>query len=194
MTVPIIFHRIIETHTILPVLHLPIGPFTALVAGPLAACFAIELLRWPDVTAVYCPPEQRPNKVDRRIRIGLPANGSCTLVCTSPQQTDALSYLRFLTKQGVFCASTNEARAADFYTAVRATKLPYIPWREYAPLPLYGCLISIESKPLRKREPPKAAKRLSTNFLPTLFTFGKDEMAVIFHAKHQLPALPKTAP
>lgn len=188
---PTLAYRVFEVHTILPVLHLPVGPFTALVAGALAKRFALELLRWPDAAAVYCPPEHAPEKIDRRVRIGLPTNGACAVVCTSPNQTDALSYLRFLNKNGIFCASTEEAHAASFYAAVRATKLPYIPWREHTPLPLYGCLIALESKPVRRREPPKAAKRITANFLPSLFTFGKDEIAVIFHANHQLPPRPK---
>ena len=54
-----------------------------------------------------------------------------------------------------------------------------VPWRAFTPSPVYG-VVAGASKPMRGRTVPKGCQYLTQNFLPSLFTFSKDEMPLAF--------------
>ena len=173
-------HRLIEALALLPMLHAPQGRDTVVAClGPTADLTAADVLRWRDVAAVY---SDRPLSVrDRRVRQGPPPAAGCHVVVLSPGQAVA-DGAALLTPDGVLNATApGEDRAAAFLAQAREAFPRRIkPWREYLPEPLFGALMSPAGAPERRRNPPGGAKRLSAQYLPCLFTFGADEVGMVF--------------
>jgi hypothetical protein len=177
----VIAHRLIEACALLPLLHVAADGATVVFAvGPAAEAMAADALRWPDVRTVHVL-EPLPRLRDVRISVGKPPAGSCDAVLISPDLPAEASAFA-LAPHGVLCASTTKPEAAGaFYTSLRAVFPRRVaPWREHTPEPLYGALCSPGGKPERLRKPPAAARRLSLQYLPCLFTFGADELPLIF--------------
>ena len=111
----------------------------------------------------------------------LPPVGCCDAVIVSPD-TDPMPFTGSLAKHGILCASTGypDRRTTEFYAKMRAAFRPIKPWREHLPGPLYGVLASPAGAPSRRRDPPGSARRLNTQYIPSLFVFGTDEVPLVF--------------
>ncbi len=181
-----IAHRLIEACALLPLLHTPAtGPTVVYAVGPAAEAMAADALRWPDVRTVHVL-EPLPRLRDQRISVGRPPTGSCDAVLVSPD-LPAEAHAFAVAQHGVICSSTTKPEEAQaFYAQLRAVfPRRMVPWREYLPAPLFGALCSPGGKPERLRKPPAAARRLSPQYLPCLFTFGPDELPLVFgQARH----------
>lgn len=172
--------RLLETLGMLPILHAPAGPITVAVAGPLADQLAGEALKWREVQKVY---SLHPLKIkDRRIEVVkvLP-RGAAHVVMLSPEQQPG-PWWPALAKDGIIIASTGEQgawqRLLDDFRKHLGTATP---WRNWLPQPLYGAIgRNGPAKAGRTRQPPKAAKHLSPQYLPVLFTFARDELPMAF--------------
>jgi hypothetical protein len=172
--------RLVEACALLPLLHVGAGQTVVACSGPQAEVFAAEALRWPDVVTVYIRTQPRLLK-DKRLRVTPPPVGSCDVVICSPNE-DPTPVLHALTADGVISTSTAIIdRVPSLMAAMRALFRVVTPWREWLPEPLYGALASPNgTKVSRQRHPPPAAQRLSSQYLPCMFTFGKDELPFIF--------------
>jgi hypothetical protein len=180
----VLAHRLVEACALLPLLHVPAdGPTTVYAVGPAAEVLAADALRWPDVRVVHVL-EPLPRLRDQRLVVGRPATGSCDAVLVSPDVPPE-AHAFAVAQHGILCGSTTKADdVGAFYGRMRSVfPSRMVPWREYTPEPLYGALCSPGGKPERLRKPPAAARRLSLQYLPCLFTFGADELPVIFGQK-----------
>jgi len=176
-------HRLIEALALLPMLHVPQGnkKIKVGVVGSHAELMAAEIRRWPDVNEIIITKQPGQLK-DKRIRVvdAIP-DKTVDLMLLSPNQDPDPWFNKVITG-GVIQATTYEGNAfTPLSTAMRKAVGNGVPWREYLPRPLYGVIghLGVGSVK-RRRNPPKAAKRLTTNFLPCLFTFGKDEIPLAF--------------
>jgi hypothetical protein len=176
--------RLVEALALLPLLFLPVGATTVYAVGPLAEALARDALRWRDTQKVYLlePPT---SLRDKRVEVGRPAAGTCDAVLLSPD-LDPLAHLFALAPHGVVNAAvSNPAKAPALFSALRQVfprdgeQARTLPWREYLPAPLFGMLASPGGKPSRMRPPPKGTARLTPQYLPVLFTFGKDELPLV---------------
>lgn len=172
--------RLLETLGMLPILHAPSRPLTVAVAGPMADQLAGEALKWREVQRVY---SLHPLKVrDRRVEVvqALPA-ASVDVLILSPEQQPA-HWWAALAKDGILLASTGEqARWMQLLDAFRSKLGKATPWRNWVPQPIYGVIgRNGPAKAGRTRQPPKAAKHLSSQYLPVLFTFARDELPMAF--------------
>jgi hypothetical protein len=188
--------RLFESVVMLPILHAPNGQLVVACAGPMAEDMAAEALRWREVVTCYLMAPPRKLR-DRRIQVvtPLPLN-ACHVVCLTPEQ-DPKSWLRHLAKGGVICASSViPAKWGPMRADLAEQMGNATPWRNYLPQPLYGCLAANQpEKVTRIRQPPKGAKHLSSGYLPSLFTFAKDEMPVAFTRQTaKVSAAPVEAP
>lgn len=184
-------HRLIEACALLPLLHLPAeGPTVVYAVGPLSEAMAADALRWPDVRTVHVD-APLPRLRDKRISVGKPPTGSCDAVLVSPD-LPAEAHAFALAQHGILCASTTVCEKAQAFFAGLRSCFPHriVPWREHLPAPLFGALCSPGGKPSRLRAPPAAARRLSPQFLPSLFTFGKDELPIIMGGPKPCPDAP----
>jgi hypothetical protein len=189
MTFPaILTNRFSEVAALLPLLHVTPGKTTVAVVGPVAGLMAAEALRWRDTERVYVlDPTAQAN--DRRVVATktLP-NASCDAMLLSPDQAPD-SWAAAVRAGGIIQAMTlDPLKFAALHTHMRKLFGNASPWREHLPTPIYGVLSRIggTAPPKRERKPPPAATRLSEKYLPCLFTFGKDELSLVF-----LPKAPK---
>jgi hypothetical protein len=188
----------IEALALLPILYLPREQKNVvLCTGSSAELLAADVLRWRDIATVYLlkpplqpltNPSQTVPRTDKRVVVGTPPVGTCTAVLTSPgEEPDA--YLGHLAKDGVICASRYGNGDLRAFLAHMRALFPrgILPFREFLPEELYGCLASPAGVPKRVREPPGGARRLNATYLRTLFSFGADEVPIIF-GQAKLPA------
>lgn len=185
--------RLVESCALLTLIHVPARPNTVSCSGPLAEVLAADVLRWPDVVTVYLREPPRMLK-DKRLVVAAPPVGSCDAVICSPNEDPTL-FLHALKRDGVINVSTALVdRVGPLYLGMQQLFRRITPWREWMPEPLYGVLASPGGKVERRRHPPASAKRLSSSYLPCLFTFGKDELSLILpKGAHGQPAQPATA-
>lgn len=185
-------HRFVEACALLPMLFVPSGkPLIVSCSGSCAEVFAADCLRWRDVSQVFLA--EPPLRIrDRRITVGTPPRTSCAVIVLSPgDKPDA--FLPYLLPDGVINVSTRDAAEVAAMLKHLRSLFPraIVPWREYTPEAVYGALASPSGAPKRQRHPPGGARRLTDTYLPCLFTFGADEMTMIFGLS---PAPPKPAP
>lgn len=166
---------------------------TVLCTGPQAEILAADVLRWPDVERVYLidPPLI---VRDKRIVHGPAPVASCQLVTCSPND-DPSPHLHAVAPGGLINVSTAIlANARGLYQGMRVLFRSITPWRDWLPDPLYGAMASPGGgRLLRQRHPPKTAAHLSSQYLPCLFTFAKDEVSWVLPqavAHAQSPAGP----
>ncbi len=177
-------YRYAESLALVPLLHAKPGPTTILIVGPLAPLLVPEALRWRDTVAVWT--DTPVNIKDSRIKL-IPTNDKAfTLVNTidvlllSPEIDPAL-FAPVLKKGGIMQASTfDENKIGSLREKVKTLTGSAVPWREYVPAPLWGMIGCVGSTPRRVRKPPDGARRVTERFLPVLFSFGKDEVTLIF--------------
>ncbi len=175
-------YRLIEACALLPMLHVAREPPNhVFCVGPQAETFAKDVLRWRDVERVYLidPPLLLR---DRKVVIGAPPVGSCSVVLLSPEQKPD-PFIYALSPKGVLCASTMELNKIASLMSHMRHLFPrsVVPFREYVlPEVLYGVLASAHGAPRRIRPPPGGSIRLSEQYLPCLFTFGADEVRLLF--------------
>lgn len=184
--------RVVEACALLPMLHIAAAAKpTVYCTGTHAEICAADICRWPDVSRVYLrdPPLQLR---DRRVTVGAAPPASCQLVITSPNE-DPSPFLYALAPTGLLCASADiPEQAAALFAGLRQLFRAVMPWREWTPDPLYGALVTpAAGKIARQRHPPAGARRLTAQYLPCLFTFGKDELPLVFpHGRPQPAAEP----
>ena len=184
--------RLVEACALLAMLHTSDKrPNVVSCSGSLADALALDVLRWPDVATVYVPSATLIK--DRRIVVGMPPVASCQVVICSPND-DPSPYLHAVAPLGIVSASTALLdHVKGLYLGMRRLFRSVTPWREWMPEPLYGVLASPGGgKIVRQRHPPSGAKRLSSQYLPCLFTFGKDELPYVLppqviNAQHPRP-------
>lgn len=159
------------------------GPTTVLLVGPLAALMAPEALRWRDTTEVWTD-VPLPIK-DSRIKL-IPDDKAFSLVnkidvlLLSPEIAPEL-FISVLKNGGIVQASTfDDTKVNALRTNIKTLTGSAVPWREYVPAPLWGMIGCLGSSPRRVRRPPEGAKRITERFLPALFSFGKDEIPLVF--------------
>lgn len=173
-------YRAVEACALLPMLHIAASTRpTVACTGPSAEILAAEVLRWPDVTRVYLT-EQPLLVRDRRVAVGAPPAASCQLVVCSPNE-DPSPHLPALAPHGLLNTSADiPAQTQALMEGMRRLFRGCVPWREWAPTPLYGVLATPGGgKIARQRHPPAGARRLTSQYLPCLFTFGKDELPCV---------------
>ena len=185
-----ILHRYAESAALVPLLHVRPGPTVVRVAGPLSALLAAEALRWRDTTEVWAD-QPLPIK-DSRIKVIPPANdpnpkygsfnivGQIDVVLLSPDM-DPDPFASLLKKGGLIQASTyTDGRVIALRNKIKQMAGSAVPYREYLPETLWFVIGTIGSMPRRVRRPPDGAKRITERFLPALFSFGKDEIPLVF--------------
>lgn len=182
MTTTVVPHRLMEAVVMLPILHAPAGKLEVGVVGPMSEQMAAEALRWRDVAALYMlePPKQLK---DRRIQLTkkMPA-AKLQVMLLSPEQSP-MQWTYTLAQGGIINPTTiSDTQIQKLKTELQERVGATLPWREYLPQPVYGVLSkhSTDRKIERTRQPPINAKRLSKQYLPCLFTFGKDEIPAAF--------------
>lgn len=176
----IVPERLLETVGMLPLLHARTGGITVSVAGPMAEALAREALKWRDVQTLYT--FQQLGIKDRRIQIVrtlMPH--SVDVVLLSPEQRPG-PWWAALSRDGIISACTSEQSMwPKLLDDFRCQLGSVVPWRNYLPRPLYGALgRNAATKAVRTRQPPKAAAHLTVQYLPSLFTFAKDELPMAF--------------
>lgn len=151
------------------------------VLGPHAAILATEALRWRDVSVVSLVPLNLPPVLGGRVSVVDKLEpASVDVLLTSPEQNPNV-WLRAVRPGGVVQATTlDPSKANRVLAAMRASVGGAKPWREYLPQPIYGAIACLGGTCKRLREPPSGTKRLTTQYLPCLFTFGKDELPLVF--------------
>src|SRR6056297_405553 len=110
----------------------------------------------------------------------LPAKGVDVLLLSPDQRPD--QWWAALAPNGIIGASTTDAAAWPLLLNAFRCELGRVsPWRNYLPRPIFGALgRNAALKPVRNRQPPKGAAHLTSQYLPTLFTFSKDELPIAF--------------
>lgn len=171
-------HRYAEVSALVPMLHVKPGPTVVRVVGSLAPLLAAEALRWRDTTEVWA---DSPMINDSRLKLGKEMP-QFDVILLSPD-IDPEPFTALLKKGGIIQASTY----ADGKVTALRDKLKKltgfaIPYREYLPETLWLMLGSMGSSPKRLRKPPDGARRVTERFLPALFSFGKDELPLVFGA------------
>lgn len=174
-------YRFAEVAALLPILHTSAGPATIAVLGTEAGIMAAEVLKRRDTKQVLTL-APLPGVNDRRVKVVdkfEPA--SCDVILLSPEQAPAAPLLTFLKPGGVIQSMTlvPENVPAQLKT-MRELVGNVTPWREHLPHPIYGALACLGRPCKRLQEPPPSSKRLTTQYLPSLFTFGKDERPLVF--------------
>ena len=174
-------HRLAEVAALLPLLHVKPGPTTVAVFGPLSPLMAAEVLKWRDTVAVLTLIEL-PTIKDRRVKIVEKLEpASCDAILLSPEHLPQAPILATLKPGGVIQAITLEPdKARAQATTMKSLMGSVTPWREYLPQPCWGVMACLGGSCKRLRQPPAGAKRLSAQYLPCLFTFGKDELGLVF--------------
>lgn len=177
-------YRLTEVLALLPVLHVKPGRFRVAVGGLHAEMLAAEVRRWPD-TVLIATLKPLVHLNDKRVKVvqALRA-GTIDLVLLSPEQ-DPKPWVPALARDGIIQATTyDKDKWPKLIQQMRAEFGHAVPWREHLPSPIYGVLAkSGASAPTREREPPKNTRRLTSSYLPCLFTFGRDEVSLALHGR-----------
>lgn len=172
-------YRYAEAAALVPMLHVRPGPTTVLVAGPLSALLAAEALRWRDTVKVLAE-TPLPIKDSRIDVIGKDPTAQADVVLLSPDM-DPEAFLPALKKGATIQASTySDQKIGPLRTKIKAMTGAAVPYRENLPENLWFVVGTIGSMPRRVRRPPDGARRITERFLPALFSFGKDEIQLIF--------------
>ena len=176
----VIPHRFAEASALLPILHARPGTLRVAVLGPFAGLMAGNALRWRDTAEVLTFTEL-PEIQDRRVKvINALDPASVDVVLLSPEQLPGDKLIQALKPGGVLSTLTLEPEKWRGLTvALRKGIGSATPWREHLPQPLFGVLGCVGGPCKRLREPPPSARRLTLQYLPCLFTFGKDELGSI---------------
>ena len=172
-------YRYAEAAALVPLLHVAPGPTTILVSGPLAPLLTLEALRWRDTVKVLT---DVPSTIkDSRIEVGtIPPLNSVDAVLLSPD-LDPTLFVPLLKKGGIIAASTyTDTKVGPLRTKIKALTGAAVPYREYLPENLWLVVGAVGTTPKRQRKPPDGARRVTERFLPAMFSFGKDEIALIF--------------
>ena len=173
--------RLVELAALLPLLHVPPGSTTVVVAGPLATVMAVEALRWRDTDKILTLLPLPVN--DRRVEVVKDlVPGSASVVLLSPEQ-DPAPWLKALRPGGIIQALTGAPeRFRPMLTGLKAQAGNAVPWRGHLPQPVYGVIAALGSpQPVKRlRKVPKGSSYLSEQFMPSLFTFAKDELSLAF--------------
>lgn len=173
--------RLAEVLGMLPLLHVPAGPsrLTIGVAGNHASMLIEEARRWPDVGTILTPFPVACKDTRVKQTPQLQA-GTVDVMLLSPGM-GPLAFLPALRPGGLVQVSTYDAALwGPLRKKLAADAGAAVPWREHLPLPLYGALGRLgNAVPKRARKPLKSALRLNEQYLPCLFTFGKDELRLL---------------
>jgi hypothetical protein len=181
MTANVLPYRLAEVTALLPLLHVKPGPTTVAVFGPLSGLMAAEVLKWRDTVAVLTL-APIPGVNDRRVRVVEKLEpASCDAILLSPEHLPQPPILATLKPGGVIQVLTLDADKARAQAGtLRALVGPTTPWREYLPQLCWGAMACLGGSCKRFRQPPGGAKRLTAQYIPCLFTFGKDELPLVF--------------
>lgn len=171
--------RYAEAAALVPLLHVAPGPTTVLVSGPLAPLLMVEALRWRDTVKVLT--DVLGTIKDSRIEVGtIPPPNSVDAVLLSPE-IQPEPFMPVLRKGGIIAASTfSDGKVGPLRAKIKALTGGAVPYREFLPENLWLVIGSVGSTPKRLRKPPDGARRVTERFLPALFSFGKDEIPLIF--------------
>jgi hypothetical protein len=173
-------YRLVEVLALLPILHVPPGKAVDIgVVGPYSDIMAQEVHRWPEVQRIHLL--AKPQHAMTRKYVLSATMPRVDVLLLSPEQ-DPTPWLRCVKPGGLIQASTTDPGQFQALVAGLSSNAGNaVPWREHLPRPLFGVLSNIgTTKPQRYRQPPKAVQRLTTQYLPCLFTFGKDEIHLAF--------------
>lgn len=183
----VIPHRLIEASALLPFLYAKKGRITVGAVGVLDDRMGPHMLQWRDVEKLVLT-RKLPIR-DSRVEIvqQLP-EGKIDLLLLSPEQTPQL-FVKSLAPGGVIQAtSADPGKLINFKDFLKTHLGNAVPWREYLPTPLYGVMAkNAADKPVRERNPPPSAKRITKQYLPCLFTFGKDELGIVQNQTSDIP-------
>ena len=187
-------YRFVEACALFPMLFVPSDRDNVVFCtGPQAELLAADCLRWRDVKTVYLTspptrpvlpnPVKAPELKDKRLVVGTPPVGSCAAILTSPGE-DPEPYLAALRSDGVVCATTT--KVADVQPMLSRMRKLFpkgcMPWREFLPEEIYGCLACPMGAPRRSRGVPKGAKRLSNGYISAMLIFAGDEVPMVLSA------------
>lgn len=172
-----ITYRYAEAAALIPLLHMQPGPTTVFVVGAFAPLLAAEALRWRDTTKVLT---ENPITIkDARIEVTKEPI-AVDAILLSPE-IDPEPYISRLKKGGVIQASTyTDAKFVSLRNRMKTLTGGSVPYRESVPENLWFVLGSPGSALKRLRKPPDGARRVTERFLPALFSFGKDEIPLVF--------------
>ena len=171
--------RYAEASALVPLLHVKPGPTVVRAVGIMAPLLTAEALRWRDTTEVWVDTPM-PIKDSRIKMVTKDFVGPVDAVLLSPE-IDPEPFIGLLKKGGVIQAAT--------YTSSKLTALRdklkkltgfAVPYREYLPETLWLVMGSLGTAPQRVRRPPDGTCRVTERFLPALFSFGKDELPLVF--------------
>jgi hypothetical protein len=150
-----------------------------------------EALKWRDTEKVYVTDPTAMANDRRAVVIKDLQPASVDVMLLSPDQAPDL-WAKAVRPGGIIQVMTfDPTKFNALHTHMRDLFGNASPWREHLPTPVYGVMSSIGggSAPKRLRKPPPAATRLTEKYLPCLFTFGKDELPLVFLCKQAtLPA------
>lgn len=180
-----------EALAIVPMLHTPVRPSgqKALILGTAAVPAAILALRYPGFASVITWTDALPQglSTDKRVRQissldDLPDSEMMDFVAIAePRLDDAVlqSVRQHTTASSVIVIAVPQpAMVRPLMDVLRRTWRVVQPYREHTPNPAYFLLVGDQSFK-RARPCPGFTKRLTDKYIPALFTFAKDEYAMI---------------
>lgn len=183
-----------EALAVVPMVHTPVQPSMqhALIIGSAAMPAAILALRYPGFADVVTWADTLPTglSTDKRVRQltsldDLAPNWMADFVAIAePRLTDAmLQTVRQHTNATsvIVVAIPQPELTRPIMDVLRQSWRVVQPYREHTPSPAYFLLVG--DKPFKKIRPvPGFARRISEQYIPSLFTFARDEFSTLYGA------------
>lgn len=181
-----------EALAIVPMLHTPAKPSgqKALILGTAAVPAAILALRYPGFASVVTWTDALPQglSTDKRVRQvssldDLPPSEMFDFVAIAePRLDDAVlqAVRQHTTAASVIVIAVPQPNLVrPIMDVLRRTWRVVQPYREHTPDPAYFLLVG--DKPFTRARPcPGFTKRITATYIPSLFTFAKDEYGMIY--------------
>lgn len=181
-----------EALAVVPMLHTPVKPAgqqKALIIGTAAVPAAILALRYPGFASVVTWTDALPQglSADKRVRQvssldDLPPAETFDFVAIAESRLadEVLQTVRQHTTASsvIVIAVPQPTLVRPIMDVLRRTWRVVQPYREHTPDPAYFLLVG--DQPFKRARPcPGFTKRLTDKYIPALFTFAKDEYAMI---------------
>ena len=186
--------RFNEAISVVPIVHAPVPSAHALIIGQAATSAGWVAMRYPQFTSITLVADslpasmQQPKRVLLEPSLDLVGAGKAyqaDYVVAAVAQLDA-SFLQQLMplvgQQALLCFAVPVPGTARQVRDLLQQYWPVVtPYRVFLPDPAYFMLCS-SVKLGRFRPVPGYTRYLSEGFMPTLFTWSKDELAMLFGA------------
>lgn len=179
-----------EAISVIPIVHTPLSAARVLIIGQAALPAAWLAMRYPQFTDIIsigadAPPSLLNTRRFRQVPSldQVPGGWLADLIVIASPTVDSLALRQVHAHSSrnavVAVACPSPAGARMMRDTLRSFWSVVAPYREHLPEPAYFLLAS--NAPLTKVRPvPAYTRRISDNYLPAMFTWGKDEYATLF--------------